>query len=308
MKRFLHIILRFIISASLIIFVFSKIDLKNVLNCLKEANIFLLAFSLSLHFVGVLLGSSRWRVLLESYGIDVPHKELYRLYMIGSFFNTFLPTSVGGDAIRMYKVSSLTDKRAQAATSVLIERFIGMLILYIISFFSFIFYFNFREEKGLFFTIVFLLSAFIGFIIFIISPFSDKIIKTIPFSSLKEKLDKIHYSLKYPLREPKNLLKVSAYTTLLQINVVIYFFIISIAIKIKLSIVYFFILIPIILTLTMLPITIGGIGLRESGFILLFSRFGVVPEKALTLSILGYFISLIFAGFGGLVYVFEGRK
>lgn len=308
MKRFLHIILRFIISASLIIFVFSKIDLKNVLNCLKEANIFLLAFSLSLHFVGVLLGSSRWRVLLESYGIDVPHKELYRLYMIGSFFNTFLPTSVGGDAIRMYKVSSLTDKRAQAAISVLIERFIGMLILYIISFFSFIFYFNFREEKGLFFTIVFLLSAFIGFIIFIISPFSDKIIKTIPSSSLKEKLDKIHYSLKYPLREPKNLLKVSAYTTLLQINVVIYFFIISTAIKIKLSIVYFFILIPIILTLTMLPITIGGIGLRESGFIFLFSRFGVVPEKALTLSILGYFISLIFAGFGGLVYVFEGRK
>ncbi len=308
MKRFLRVILRFIISASLIIFVFSKIDLKNVLNCLKEANIFLLAFSLSLHFVGVLLGSSRWKVLLKSYGIDVPHKDLYRLYMIGSFFNTFLPTSVGGDAVRMFKVSSLTDKRAQAVTSVIIERFIGMLILYIISFFSFIFYFGFEEEKGLFFTIAFLLLASIGFIIFILSPLSDKIIKIVPSSFLKEKLEKIHYSLKYPVREPKTLFKVLAYTTLLQINVVIYFFIISNAIKMKLSIVYFFILIPIILTVTMLPITIGGIGLRESGFVFLFSRFGVIPEKALTLSILGYFISLVFAGFGGLVYIFEGRK
>ncbi len=308
MKRFLRLILRFIISASLIIFVFSKIDLKNVLNCLKGANISLLVLSLSLHFVGVLLGSSRWKVLLKSYGIDVPQKDLYRLYMIGSFFNTFLPTSVGGDAVRMYKVSSLTDKRAQAVTSVIIERFIGMLILYIISFFSFILYFGFGEERGLLFTIVILLLASIGFIIFVLSPLSDKIMKIVPSSFLKEKLEKIHYSLKYPVREPKTLFKVLAYTTLLQINVVIYFFIISNAIKIKLSIVYFFILIPIILTVTMLPITIGGIGLREGGFVFLFSRFGVIPEKALTLSILGYFISLVFAGFGWLVYIFEGRK
>jgi len=308
LKRFLHILIRFIISASLIIFVFSKSDLKNVLNCLREANIPLLIFSLSLHFVGVLLGSSRWRVLLESYGINVPHKDLYRLYMIGSFFNTFLPTSVGGDAIRMYKVSALTDKRAQAVTSVLIERFIGMLILYIISFFSFIFYFGFKREKELFLAIVILLFASIGFIIFLFSILSEKIIKIVPSSLLKEKLDKIHYSLKYPVKDPKNLFKVFTYTTLLQINVVIYFFIISIAIKMKLSIIYFFILIPIILTVTMLPITIGGIGLREGGFVFLFSRFGVLPEEALTLSILGYFISLVFAGFGGLVYIFEGKK
>lgn len=308
MKRFLSVLLRFIVSASLIIFVFSKIDLRNVIGCIKEANIFLLIFSLSLHFVGVLLGSSRWKILLESYGIDVPHKELYRLYMIGSFFNTFLPTSVGGDAVRMYKVSSLTDKRAQAVTSVIIERFIGMLVLYIISFFSYIFYFKFKEEKEIFITISLLLLASLTFIIFILSPLSEKILKIVPPSFFKDKLDKIHYSLKYPVREPKSLFKVFAYTALLQINVVIYFFIISIAIKIKLSIVYFLILIPIILTVTMLPITLGGIGLREGGFVFLFSRFGVFPEKALTLSILGYFISLVFAGFGGLVYVLEGKK
>ncbi len=274
---------------------------------MKEANIFLLIFSLSLHFVGVLLGSSRWKILLESYGIDVPQKELYRLYMIGSFFNTFLPTSVGGDAVRMYKVFSLTDKRAQAVTSVIIERFIGMLVLYIISFFSYIFYFKFKE-KELFIAISLLLFASLAFVIFILSPISEKILKIVPPSFFKDKLDKILYSLKYPVREPNSLFKVFAYTALLQINVVIYFFIISIAIKIKLSIVYFFILIPIILTVTMLPITLGGIGLREGGFVFLFSRFGVLPEKALTLSILGYFISLVFAGFGGLVYVLEGKK
>ncbi len=305
---FLSLLFRLVVSASLIVFVFSKIDLKNIINCLKEANIFLLFISLSLHFVGALLGSSRWRVLLSSYGIDTPHRKLYKLYMIGSFFNTFLPTSVGGDAVRMYKVSSLTDKRAQAVTSVFIERFIGMLILYIISFFSYSFYFRFKEERELFFAILLLLLSSISFILFILSPISEKILKIVPSPFLKEKLDKIHYSLKYPVKETKNLLKVFAYTTLLQINVVIYYFIISIAIKIKLSIVYFFILIPIILTVTMLPITIGGIGLREGGFVFLFSKFGVSPEKALTLSLLAYFISIIFAGFGGLVYILEGKN
>lgn len=308
MKRFFSILLRFIVSASLIIFVFSKIDIKNFLNSLKEANISLLLFSLSLHFVGALLGSSRWNVLLKSYGIEVPQRELYRLYMIGSFFNTFLPTSVGGDAVRMLKVSSLTEKRAQAVTSVFIERFIGMFVLYIISFFSYAFYFKFREEKELLLAILLLLFVSIAFVLFILSPVSEKIIKIIPSSFLKEKLDKIHYSLRYPVKEPLSLTKVILYTTFLQINVVIYFFIISMAIKIKLSIVYFFILIPIILTVTMLPITLGGIGLREGGFVFLFSKFGVSPEKALSLSILGYFISIIFAIFGGLIYIFEGKK
>lgn len=308
MRRFFSFLLRFIVSASLIIFVFSKIDIKNFLNSLKEANILLLLFSLSLHFVGALLGSSRWNVLLKSYGIEVPQRELYRLYMIGSFFNTFLPTSVGGDAVRMLKVSSLTEKRAQAVTSVFIERFIGMFVLYIISFFSYAFYFKFREGKELLLAILFLLFVSIAFVLFILSPISEKIIKIIPSSFLKEKLNKIHYSLKYPVKEPLSLTKVILYTTFLQINVVIYFFIISIAIKIKLSIVYFFILIPIILTVTMLPITLGGIGLREGGFVFLFSKFGVSPEKALSLSILGYFISIIFAIFGGLIYIFEGKK
>lgn len=309
MKRLIFILLRFIISASLIIFVFSRIDIKEFLNCVKEANILLLLFSLSLHFVGALLGSSRWNVLLKSYGIDVPHRELYRLYMIGSFFNTFLPTSVGGDAVRMFKVSSLTDKRAQAVTSVFIERFIGMLILYVISFFSYAFYFKFKEGRELLIAILILLSTSFGFVIFILSPISEKILKIIPSSFLKEKLDKVYYSLKYPVKEPYSLLIVFLYTTLLQINVVIYFFIISLSINIKLSIIYFFILIPVILTVTMLPITLGGIGLREGGFVFLFSRFGgVLPEKALTLSILGYFISVIFAIFGGLVYIFEGKN
>lgn len=308
MRRFFSFLLRFIVSASLIIFVFSKIDIKNFLNSLKEANILLLLFSLSLHFVGALLGSSRWNVLLKSYGIEVPQRELYRLYMIGSFFNTFLPTSVGGDAVRMLKVSSLTEKRAQAVTSVFIERFIGMFVLYIISFFSYAFYFKFKEEKELLLAILLLLFVSIAFVLFILSPISEKIIKMIPSSFLKEKFDKIHYSLRYPVKEPLSLTKVILYTAFLQINVVIYFFIISMAIKIKLSIVYFFILIPIILTVTMLPITLGGIGLREGGFVFLFSKFGVSPEKALSLSILGYFISIIFAIFGGLIYIFEGKK
>ncbi len=308
MKKFLSLLLRLLVSLSLIILVFSKLDLKSVLNFIKDSNILLLLFSLSLHFVGALLGSSRWKVLLNTYGIDISQRDLYKLYMIGSFFNAFLPTSVGGDAVRMVKVYSLTEKRAQAVTSVFIERFIGMLVLYIISFLTFIFYFGLKEHKEILFIIVFLLFSSIAFIIFIWAPIFKIFLKIIPWNLLKDKLEKVRNSIKLLSKERKGLLKVFLYTFLLQINVVFYFFVISLAIKIRFPILYFFILIPIILTLTMLPITIGGIGLREGGFVLLFTKFGVQPEKALTLSMLGYFISLIFAGLGGLVYIFEKKK
>ncbi|MGQ9618257.1 MAG: lysylphosphatidylglycerol synthase transmembrane domain-containing protein [Candidatus Aminicenantia bacterium] len=305
MKKFLSLIFRFIVSISLIIYVFTKIDLKNVTNCVKEANFLLLIFSLSLHFVGAFLGSSRWKVLLDSYGINLKQSSLYKLYMIGSFFNAFLPTSVGGDAVRMLKISSLTEKRAQAVTSVIVERFIGMLVLYIISFFSFLIYFKINEQREIFFTILILVFLSLLFIAFIYSPLAEEILRRIPSYFLKEKFEKMRYSLISLGRDRKGVVKVFILTTILQVNVVIYYFLISISIGINLSILHFFILIPLILTITMLPITIGGIGLRESGFVLLFSKFGVLPEKALVLSILGYFISLVFAGIGGIVFVFE---
>ena len=64
-----------------------------------------LFFSFCLHFVGLFLSACRWRLLLNAQGIDASLRALSSSYMVGFFFNTFLPTTVGGDITRAYDVS-----------------------------------------------------------------------------------------------------------------------------------------------------------------------------------------------------------
>ncbi|MEW6455123.1 MAG: lysylphosphatidylglycerol synthase domain-containing protein, partial [Acidobacteriota bacterium] len=95
---------------------------------------------------------------------------------------------------------------------------------------------------------------------------------------------------------------------LLQINVIFYYFLISKSLYIDIPFILFFILIPVILTITMLPISIYGIGVREGSFVLLFSKFGIPPEVAFSLSVLAYLISVLFNSIGGIFFILQKEK
>ena len=70
----------------------------------------------------------------------------------------------------------------------------------------------------------------------------------------------------------------------------------------------FFFAIPIITVATMLPVSFGGVGVRESAFFLVFSQFGVAGSSAVSLALLWYSINLISGVIGGLCYMFLKTK
>ena len=104
-KRFLSISLKLVVSVSLLIYVLAKVDITLIWSSIRKASLVWLAFALSLHFVGLFLSACRWRLLLNAQGIDASLRALSSSYMVGFFFNTFLPTTVGGDITRAYDVS-----------------------------------------------------------------------------------------------------------------------------------------------------------------------------------------------------------
>lgn len=66
-------------------------------------------------FIGILIGAIRWKLLIVAAGIDMPWKLVFQLYLIGSFFSSYLPGAVGGDAIRAFYIYRLLDSRRSTA-------------------------------------------------------------------------------------------------------------------------------------------------------------------------------------------------
>ena len=86
-----------------------------------------LAWSLMLVSTGV--KAYRWSLLVRLSRMDLGFKRLFGTYLIGSFFSTVLPSSVGGDALRAVDTASHTGKVADSTSSVLIERGMGLLAI-----------------------------------------------------------------------------------------------------------------------------------------------------------------------------------
>ncbi|MEX1020199.1 MAG: lysylphosphatidylglycerol synthase transmembrane domain-containing protein [Litorilinea sp.] len=74
------------------------------------------------------LSGIKWGILLRSAGIHVRLGKLFSYQWLAEFFNNFLPAQVGGDVMRGYALAADTQRRAAAAASVIIDRFIGLLV------------------------------------------------------------------------------------------------------------------------------------------------------------------------------------
>ena len=138
MKRITYI-LRLVFTALLLLYVLQKVGL---FDAAKRAELLAMVRSVSIpilllsFFVSLLLNISsafKWYLLLLSRGVTVSFFRAWALYMIGIFFSLLLPTSMGGDLIRIHELGRFTGKRAEAAASVFVERFSGMVILFFLT-------------------------------------------------------------------------------------------------------------------------------------------------------------------------------
>ncbi|MFH1038477.1 MAG: lysylphosphatidylglycerol synthase transmembrane domain-containing protein [PVC group bacterium] len=129
-KKKLFLLLRLSISFGLIAYIFYKISAKHRLSDLvtyfSDAHYWWLlgAAILLLGLLGA--GSFRWGMLLTAQGVRLSHLSVFMYYMMGMFFNNFLPSTVGGDFVKAYYLSRATGKTAGSFISVLIDRLMGM--------------------------------------------------------------------------------------------------------------------------------------------------------------------------------------
>ena len=121
--RWLGSVLRFGVSASLIIWMLGRAELDRVGQVLRAADVALITVAFASYFVGYAVSVARWRALLAVQGIRPRFSYLYWSFMIGVFFNQLLPTTVGGDVARYQYTAA--GGRGAALSAVLLDRVFG---------------------------------------------------------------------------------------------------------------------------------------------------------------------------------------
>ena len=106
---------------------------ESLLQTLEQVNLFWLTFSLAIGVLLTAISSWKWQVLLRSKGIEISLARLLLFYFIGRFFNMFLPSSMGGDVVRVWELSRHSGEKYEALASVLVERLSGMITLVFVS-------------------------------------------------------------------------------------------------------------------------------------------------------------------------------
>ncbi len=275
-KRFFILVIKIAASAGCFWYISTKIDFGKAVGTLKEANKLYLLMGLFLYFVSKIIASIRLNIYFKNIGIRLSQTSNFKLYLLGLFYNLFLPGSIGGDA---YKVILLKKKLnapyRKTSTAVLLDRFTGLLGLgLVLCFYSFLVVVNKWYAAAI-------LTSF--FLSVIITFFSMR-------KWAKEFLPGFWSTFFYGL-----LVQLFA-------NVSAYLIILSLGITTHLNEYLFIFLVASVAAV--LPITLGGLGAREIVFYQLSNYFKLDIHGSVLIGLLFYFMVVITSA-TGLVYLFK---
>ena len=132
MRHRLATVLKLAVTIAGIVVVLWQVEPRAVANALLTAQPGWLLLSFLLVNVGLFVRAGRWMLLLRALKSGLAFRRLLALYYAGNFFNTFLPTSFGGDLIRVVEVARRIPG-GTAAGAVLVDRLSGLLMLFVLA-------------------------------------------------------------------------------------------------------------------------------------------------------------------------------
>ena len=297
---------RILVSAGLVFWILSRIELAEFVEALCASHWWLFAISTGILCVRPLIATLRWAVVLAAVRINVSMFSLFYWYMTAAFFNMFLPTALGGDLVRTYHLAKHTRRNADSVASVLMDRILGFLALIGMAVVALACSPKAREQPTVYLAV---LGGAVLYSAVLVALFhrrfgegAVRLLAHLGFARLAEKARRGYEALNR-LQEHKRILAVAFVLSLgFQSLVIVSTYLVGLSLELRVDWDYYFIAIPIIWMLTMLPVSISGIGVRETGFVLFFTAVGVTTADALLLSILTFSQLVIVGLLGGVLY------
>ena len=250
-------------------------------------------FGLSQLLIGV-----RWWLLLRAQGIFISYWATVRLYLLGWFYNNVMPSSVGGDLVRLWYVTKHTDKKFEAALSVLVDRMIGLISTLIIAAFFYIVFLRSEGKKidfvagsglleslgrykwwvlliGLTFAVLLVILLLVGRSRAMLKKSWSHLCKHAARTLKKLGNAGLLYG-----RKPAALFAAFGLTVVLQMMAITGFWFLGVNLGIEASIKYYYVFFTLVWVIGAIPVSIGGAVVIEVALASLFVKFAGVDETS----------------------------
>lgn len=282
------------VSLTLMLWLLSRVNLEDIPNRWKELNWAILLFpALFLYLLSMLLRAIRLKKLLHGHHIETPIWYLSLLQLKANFLRNLIPGGISADVYKTYSIMRQTRQGYSTISSVVLEKIFGIvsiLLLCIASILYGIYYLHHPIFLKLFFpaTATFILIIFTILLCFFLVKFSFLENFERPFNFGP----KLRHYLRNTLSSMPNksvILKLLLISFGIQITIILWYYFVSLNIKLQLPLVAFIIVVPILEFTLILPISIAGIGVRETVLMLLLKPFGIPDADSLAFSLLCFF-------------------
>ena len=294
-------------SLALLSFLLVRTDLHAIGTLFRSLRFPIFFASIFLYILAQMLSVVRWRCLLLAEKINIPFWRLTLLYFEGMFFNLMLPTAIGGDMIRGYRVFQMTRRDEASLASILVERLSGFVALAIIACIAMIPAYTYLNDPVVVWLVVMAATGVIGIVAGLLSvrlqTLFFRVLNGVGLGRFHERLERLHESIRRYWTHRQALLQAVGLSLILQSLVIMIFYLTSRALNLSVDVRYFFLFVPLINVISMLPVSIAGLGLREGSSIYFFSKVGLDSAGAISLSLLFFAVTALCSGLGGIAFL-----
>ena len=306
--------LKVVISLALIIYLFSRVDLAEVAQVLVSARPGYVLLALLLYLGAVVLNGVRWQVLLRGQGITVPLRALLEYTFVGVFFNNFLPANVGGDVMRGYGLARYTDRAAEAAVSVLVDRIVGLLAFMSTAVVAALMAVRTTGQENLR-QLAAAASITLGLVCLIfflllsqrVRGWLERLFTWRPLVRLAPLYRRLSDAFGAYRHNGRSLGLAFLVALLIVILTNLVNWLLAQALGVGISLLHVSLFNPLIAFVLMIPISIGGLGLSQNAYVFFFRMVDVPEQQALAVSLLLQLIIYVSSLPGGVLW-WRGRR
>ncbi len=294
-----------IIGIILFLYILSKVDVNKVIQGFGRIDVVWFGLTMAVFGVQHIIKAIRWKLLIDSYGINYPLLQSLKGWLIGYSLSLITPGKIG-DFARAYYLKDKMET-GKSLTTVMADRVIDIFVLFILAVIGISVFVNtYVKDDFLLFGTYILFAAFLAFIfVFSKKTFATKILR--PFYRFAPKkyaergrkvYNDFYSGLGILVKKKKIIFLTSLITLAFWLIAILATYMLAISLGFNITYAFLLIVMPIVMIILALPISFSGIGTRDATLIFFFSYIGLTAEMTLTYTIMLLAIDYFFAIFG----------
>jgi uncharacterized membrane protein YbhN (UPF0104 family) len=313
-RRYGILAVKISVSVILLVVLFSKTDTAQLWQTARLASLPWLLAAMAVFGIATLAGVWRWNLLLKAQHIHMTFKAALASFVVALYFNNFLPSNIGGDVVRIRDTARRANSKTLATTVILMDRILGLIALVFVAALGATAIGRLRHTVAPIWP-VWLWAAFLAGAaattpaVFAPAGFGRMLRPLTVFHPewVGNRITTLTGALARFGEDPGALLWAFGGAVFVQCALVVFYFAVAYALHLDVPFTDLAVVVPMSFVVQLLPVSVGGFGVREAFFSYSFHRLGQPIESAVLLSLVAQALSMLFSLSGLGTYVWRSH-